>query len=88
MGEKKVLETLLDNTLKLHDLLIKFSSELSELNKKLDSLLSIFENASKAIEEKPIEKEIVEKLDKLLEQNKTIAKGILLLEKSLREKGL
>jgi len=91
MAKKKVMDLLLENTIALQKTLTNLASELKVLNKRVSELFELLEAASAAfkerkVEEKQIPSDIEEKLDKIIEQNKTLAKGLLLLEKTIREK--
>jgi hypothetical protein len=61
-----------------------------KLVKRIDKLVSLFEVASKNVSEVTSAEEKVralsEKLEDLLDQNRTIAKGLLMLEKYVRGK--
>ncbi|MCX8194290.1 MAG: hypothetical protein N3G19_02940 [Candidatus Pacearchaeota archaeon] len=94
---KGTAELLLENTIALQKILTNLATEIKSLNKKVSDILSIFEEASLAFKEAKekgitvgaettMPQEIIEKIDTLVEQNKTIAKGLLLLEKAVREK--
>lgn len=64
--------------------------EMSQLTKRIDTLISLFEEASKHVAEvESAETKIGSlsaRLEELLEQNKTIARGLLMLEKYVRGK--
>ena|SRR3989344_3872853 len=70
-----------------HEELIK---EMRSLTKRIDHLVSLFEEASKHVAEvESAESKISSlstRLEELLEQNKTIARGLLMLEKYVRGK--
>jgi len=92
--EDKTINLLLENNIALQKSVMSLATEVKNLNKKVSALLSLFEDASKAFKEARIEGEAVapavseelsEKIDALAKQNKTIARGLLLLEKTLRE---
>lgn len=65
-------------------------NSMDKLTKRIDKLVSLFEEASKHVtevtstEEKV--KQLSEKLESLLDQNRTIAKGLIMLEKYIRGK--
>ncbi len=62
---------------------------INNLTKKMDDVLNLFTEASKHINEVGEDERInilTSKLESLLEQNKTIARGLLLLEKYVRGK--
>ncbi len=61
----------------------------NQLNKRIDKLLNIFEEASKHVLEVGEDKKILEltdKLEELLEQNKNITKGLTILESYVKNK--
>lgn len=86
---EKLLHQLIENTV----LLQKKDAELMTSNKKLidkiDKMLNVFDEASKHVMEVSEDKklsELTDKLEELLEQNKTIAKGLLMLEQYVRKR--
>lgn len=86
----EISNLILENTVALQRNLVETTEELKNLNIKLTRLLEIFEKANRTFEdslEKGTETDVVElekKIDALVEQNRIIAKGLLLLEKSTR----
>jgi len=101
---KKEVEQLLENSLILQKVLLGMTEKLDKLTKQISSLLELFERAATKFEEGekaevsgvskslPIEREeltqLIEKLEKLEEQNKIIANALTLLEEKMRkEKG-
>jgi len=75
---------------KVHtDLAEKFD----KLSRQISELLVLFEMAARSFSKQQIspiitdrDKEFVDKVDKLLDQNKTIAKGLTLMEERIRER--
>ena len=63
-----------------------------KLTEQVSQLLSLFEMTAKTFTEHPEnqvsekDKEFLQKIDKLLEQNKTIAKGLIMMEERIKEK--
>lgn len=94
MAKKEAMDLLLENTIALQKTLTSLATELKTLNKKVSELFELFEAASSAFKEAKtagaggaeIPSDIADKIDMLVEQNKTLAKGLLLLEKTVREK--
>lgn len=93
----KLVKQLLQNNVALQsksiDLITsvnKLSINVFDLSKKIDSLLKVFETAAKHVSETKTTEEQVNalamKLDALLEQNKNVARGLLLLEQYIRGK--
>jgi len=87
---------LLDNFVNLQRVLTNLAVKLDNLSDNISKLLQLFEISAKSFVEKlPGEEikgekvkdeEFLNKVDMLLEQNKTIAKGLTLMEEKLRER--
>ncbi len=70
---------------------IELLNAVHTLTKRVDNLISIFEEAAKnvgTVEEDSRLKELTTKLEALLEQNKSLANGLVLLERYVRSKAL
>ncbi len=86
--EKKLVE----NIIELQKVNIDLAEKFSSLEKQISSLLKLFESAAKSFASNPMiqasekDKEFLDKIDKLLDQNKVIAKGLTLMEDRVREK--
>lgn len=89
-SHKDVTSKLIEVNLTLQKKEVELLHGMKELITRVDRMLGVFEDASKHVmevgEDKKI-RELTDKLDDLLEQNKTIAKGLLMLEKYVRAKG-
>ena len=76
---------LIENFVSLQDVMTNMSSKLNNLTIQISRLLELFEQSAKTFMEKDLkfaggaDKELVSKLDRLIEQNKIIAQGITLL---------
>lgn len=88
-------EKLIENFINLQRVLTNLSVRFDELSNNINKLLQIFEISAKSFAEKyneptnkpeEIDKDFLKKLDVLLDQNKTIAKGIMLMEEKVRER--
>ncbi|MDD5649907.1 MAG: hypothetical protein PHF86_05720 [Candidatus Nanoarchaeia archaeon] len=68
----------------------KLTTSVSDLNKNTERLLKVFETAAKNVSEAKTTDEQINalamKLENLLEQNKNIARGLILLEQYVRGK--
>jgi hypothetical protein len=83
----KLLDQFIKNNIELQKISTDIISSINDLNKKIDKMLSLFEEAAKNIEKGSIyEEPLAKKLESLLEQNKIIARGLILLEKYIRDK--
>ena len=83
---------LAENSMALQKVVADLATDFKKISKDVSDLLELFNEAVKTIsaekaEEKVKEEEIMElksKIDSLIDQNKTIARGIVLLESSLK----
>ena len=87
---------------KTHSALVQLNIELQKKNielleavhaltQRIDNLVNVFEEAAKNvsnIEEDKKVKDLTNKLEELLEQNKSLANGLLLLERYVRSKSI
>jgi|SRR3989344_4714138 len=86
---EKLMEKLIENTVLLQKKDAELMSSVKNLVEKIDRMLNVFEEASKHVMEVSEDKRIAEltdKLEELLEQNKTIAKGLLMLDQYVRKR--
>jgi hypothetical protein len=85
-------KALLENFVSLQRVLTNLSLRFDTLSDKIEKLLQLFEISAKSFIEKhgdksfEKDKELLDKLNNLGEQNKVIAKGLTLLEQKLRER--
>jgi len=89
-SHRDVTSKLIEVNLTLQKKEVELLHSMKQLITKVDRMLNVFEDASKHVMDVGEDKKIMEltdKLDDLLEQNKTIAKGLLMLEKYVRTKG-
>lgn len=83
---------LLQNMIELQRVHTNLLEKFNNISNQLSSLLNLFESAAKSYGENPgnkvteKDKEFLEKIDKLLEQNKVIAKGLTLIEDRSRQR--
>jgi conjugal transfer/entry exclusion protein len=86
--EKKIVENLIE----LQKVNINLAEKFNKLSEQISQLLNIFEMAARNFASNPAnqvsekDKQFLEKIDKLLEQNKTIAKGLTLMDEKIRER--
>lgn len=91
---EKLNSILIDNFVNLQKAMTNLAVKFEDLSSQISKLLQLFEISARSFSEKlalnapELEKdrEFLEKLDKLLEQNKLIAKGITLMEEKVRER--
>jgi len=98
-GEKKGLTNreinlaLIQNFINLQKVMTNLSIKFDSLSDQMSRLLQLFEISAKTFvtkQEEVVDKkedhELVKKLDALLDQNKTIAKGLTLVEEKIRHR--
>lgn len=88
----KVEDALVENLIGLQKVNTKMAEKFDHLSNEISKLLALFEVAAKDFaknpEIRPLEKDsqFLDKVDTLLEQNKTIAKGLTLMEERIKER--
>lgn len=90
---QKTISLLIENSVALQKTLTNLAGKLDGLSREVAEMLSLFREASKAFAggKKPTRPAeytggLREKLDILIEQSRTIAKGLVLLEGYIKEK--
>jgi hypothetical protein len=84
---------LIDNFVSLQKVMVNLSGKFDNLATQISKLLQLFEISAKALAEKDFDVEknarenskILEKLENVLEQNKTIARGLTLMHDKITE---
>src|SRR3989344_2908421 len=88
----KLEEKIIENLVELQKVHVKLAERFDSLSKEISELLTLFEVAAKNFAEGEgktqydKDKDFLDKIDELLEQNKTIAKGLSLMEDRLKGK--
>ncbi len=86
----RIEDKLIDNFIKLQRIHTDLAEKFDKLSKEISGLLALFElaarNMSKQTKVSEADKEFLDKIDKLLDQNKTIAKGLTIMEEQLKRK--
>lgn len=82
---------LLENFVILQKTLTNLALKFDNLSGNISKLLQLFEMSARSFAEKPQpdaqkDKEFLDKINMLLEQNKTIAKGLTLMEEKIRQR--
>lgn len=91
---EKLNELLVENFVNMQRAVTNLSIKFESLSEQISKLLNLFEISARSFSEKlsssipEVEKdrEFLDKLNKLLEQNKIIAKGITMMEEKVRER--
>ncbi len=86
MTAKEREELLIENFVGLQQAMTNLSIKFNGLSDNISNLLRVFEEAAKNFAQggKTDNKDMLNKIDSLLNQNKTIAKGLVLMEGKLR----
>ncbi|MBT3642819.1 hypothetical protein HN604_01710 [archaeon] len=82
-------QLLIENFVGLQHAMTNLSMKFGNLSQNIQTLLQVFEEAAKNFMQGPTQKDnegMLKKIDSLLDQNKTIAKGLVLMEENLRNK--
>lgn len=90
----EIEEALIENFINLQRVLTNLAVKFDDLSNNMSKLLQLFEISAKSFAEKysgdyaatDSDKELLKKLDSLLDQNKVISKGIMLMEGKIRER--
>ncbi len=89
---ESITRDLAKNLIELQKVHTDLAEKFDKLSKQISELLGLFEMAAKSFAQHPANQvsekdtEFLDKIDKLLEQNKTIAKGLTMMEERMREK--
>jgi hypothetical protein len=91
LSNREIQLALIENFVSLQKVLTNLTIKFDALSDNISKLLQLFEISAKTFIRKneegvPEDKEILNKLNTLLEQNKTVAKGLTLVEEKIRHK--
>lgn len=81
-----LVSSLIQHDISLQKKTVELITSFNSLSERIDKFLNVFEKAASRIERGEIEEPLAKKLEALIDQNKTIARGLLLLERYVREK--
>ncbi len=87
LSKQDIIDQLTKNSTLLQQKSIQLLTSMNNLTKKIEKLIEIFEKAADYIEKEEVSEPLSSKLAQLLEQNRKIASGLLILEKFVKEKG-
>ena len=90
-SENNIEELLIENFVALQSAFSKMAQKMDNLTGNISRLLDLFEKSAKEFVGNQgtltkEDKEFIEKLDKLIDQNKVIAKGLTLMDERIRDK--
>jgi len=84
-SQDRIIEELMKSNILLQNKTAELISTINKLTKKMSKMVSTFEEAAEKIKEgtdEPLKK----KLQELLDQNRNVAKGLIMLERYVRDK--
>jgi len=83
-----LIDELINHNLSLEKVSLELLESVNKMTRRMDRMLSLFEEAAKNIEQSEHldETPMAHKIESLIDQNKTIARGLLLIEKYVRDK--
>lgn len=90
--EEKLEAKLIENLVELQKVHTHLVERFDKLSTQIENLLALFEMSARNLASQPgmvateRDKEFLDKVDKLLEQNKVIAKGLTIMEDRIRER--
>lgn len=84
-SKEDMVQELIENNLHLQEKIADLVTALNKTSRKLGTMIDLFEEAAQHIKQ-GTDEPLTRKLEALLEQNKNIARGLILLEKYVREK--
>jgi hypothetical protein len=88
----KIEDKIVENLIQLQKVNLNLAEKFDKLSNQIAALLTLFETAARSFATSPIvqasekDKEFLDKINRLLDQNKTIAKGLTLMEEKIRDK--
>jgi len=91
-SHEEINNILIENFVHLQRVMSDQAVKIDKLTESITNLLQLFEMSARSFMSSPMiadtekDKEFLDKMDALLEQNKTIAKGLTLMEEKFRER--
>lgn len=88
----KIEDKIVENLVELQKVNVNLAEKFDKLSNQIASLLNLFETAARSFATSPVvqasekDKEFLDKINRLLDQNKTIAKGLTLMEEKIRDR--
>lgn len=91
-SKESLEEQTIQSLIELQKVHVNLAEKFDKLSGQIENLLALFELAARNFAKQPHmqntekDKEFLEKIDKLLDQNKVLAKGLSLMEEKMRER--
>jgi len=87
-SHEALLNELIKSNIELQHKMTDLVIDMKDLTKEVKSMVDLFKQAGEHIKSRKYEDPLMSKLNDLLEQNKNVANGLLLLEKFVRQKSM
>lgn len=87
LSKQDIINQLTKNSTLLQQKSVQLLTSMNNLTQKIDKLVTIFGKAADHIEKEEVSEPLSAKLTALLDQNRKIASGLLLLERFVKQKG-
>lgn len=85
-SKQEIINQLTANNIMLQQKMINLMGSINNLSNRVDKLVQIFQKAAESLSKGEIKEPLHYKLSELLEQNKKLAQGLLLLEEYVKKK--
>ncbi|MDP1695920.1 MAG: hypothetical protein Q8L29_03335 [archaeon] len=88
----EIQKKLIENFVELQKVHTNLAEKFDKLTNQISNLLSLFEGAARTFAQQPSatntekDKDFLEKIDRLLDQNKTLARGLTMMEEKMKER--
>ncbi len=86
VSKQHIINQLTKNNVILQQKSVELISSMNNLNKNIDKLVNIFQRAAENIDKGAEKEPLAFKLTQLIDQNKQLARGLLLLEQYIKRK--
>lgn len=86
--KQHIIDQLVKNNVLLQQKSADLINSMNNLSKNIDKLVKIFEKAAESIGKGEIREPLTAKLSQLIDQNRQIAKGLLMLEQYVKQRAL
>ena len=87
-SSNSIEKVMLENFVEIQKVMVDLSVKLGDLSSKISRLLDLFENTARSMSAKGMgeeNREVMKKMDSIIEQNKTIAKGVSMMYEDTEE---
>lgn len=86
LTKQNIIDQLVKNNVLLQQKSTELITSMSNLNKNIEKLVQIFQKAAESMGKGEIKEPLTFKLSQLIDQNKQIARGLLLLEQYIKQR--